>query len=217
MRRNRELDEKMATAGSPLDLCPRAGKAISAKAEFCKRVRFRQSDCQNCTDICPDAAITLDMGPHVDDTCTRCGLCVNACPTEVFHPGVDLVEYFSAEFQSAVGDGCKTDGKGTFQIHCQNAEKHSEESHRVACLGNITEQVMLAGALSGLGELVLTSGCCSRCRLARGETQLQGSMATFRALEHSLGVEGFCLRREERPARKPQQARLSRRALFASS
>ena len=52
--------------------------------DLCKRVRFRQSSCNICIDICPTEAISLPFGPEISDACINCGLCQIACPTETF-------------------------------------------------------------------------------------------------------------------------------------
>ena len=63
-------------------------------------------------------------------------------------------------------------------------------------MGNITENVIVSGALLGLDELVLARGNCSQCRLARGEALFQNAITTFRVWEQGLGLKGFVLRLE---------------------
>ena len=71
-------------AGFVLNVVLNEAHNICVIPGFCQRVRFRKSNCQRCLEICPENAISLNPGPAINSGCTDCGLCLNACPTEVF-------------------------------------------------------------------------------------------------------------------------------------
>ncbi len=53
---------------------------------LCLNRRYKAANCQRCAAACPVEAITV-YGPNItldEDACTRCGLCLNVCPTQVF-------------------------------------------------------------------------------------------------------------------------------------
>jgi ferredoxin len=201
-------------AGLLLNLALNEDCAVTATTGLCKNVRFRQGDCRECVNICPESAISLDLGPDINDNCTGCGLCVSACPTEALQHQVDMERYLLDEMKSLPGDGQTAGGKTSFFIHCREAEKADRNSHLVPCLGNISENVMLGGALSGLDNLVMSRGACSQCRLMQGETQLRDSIERFHALREPLGLEGFELQVEENRKDAEKEKKLSRRAFF---
>lgn len=203
-------------AGFLLSLALSEAETISTTPGLCKRVRYRQSECSECVDTCPEAAITMDLGPHVSDACTRCGLCVNVCPTEVFQHGFDMDQHLLDQIDSLIGDNRTSASKKSFHIHCQQAEKQDEKSSCVACLGNINENVLLGGALMGLNELVLARGDCRRCRLTSGEALFRDAITTFGVSEQSLGLNGFVLRLEEKQKEEEKVVKLTRRAFFSS-
>lgn len=204
------------TAGFLLGLALAEGVTISTTPALCKRVRYRQSECHECVDTCPEDAITMNLGPRINDACTQCGLCVNVCPTEVFQHTFNLDQYLLDQIDSLISNSRTSKSKKSYHIHCQQAEKQDEKSSCVACLGNINENVLLGGALMGLDELVLTMGDCRRCRLTSGEALFRDAITTFRVSERSLGLNGFVLRLEEKQKEEANEVKLTRRAFFSS-
>lgn len=184
-----------------------------AFAGLCKRVRFRQSDCQRCLDVCPENAIALEPGPVINDRCSGCGLCQTACPTEVFQGEAHTDQHLL----SRIGPSLTTDQpRGSEQrqfLHCGEAEQQHRNSFRIPCLGSITENFMLGVALRGVDELVLTKGVCSQCRLHKGEQLLDDAVAAFDGLSGSIGLTNFALTLNEMPREK--ETRLGRRAFFS--
>jgi ferredoxin len=202
-------------AGLLLNLALNEGCAITATTDLCKNVRFRQGDCRECVNICPESAISLELGPDINDNCTGCGLCVSACPTEALQHQVDMEQYLLDAMESLSGDGQAAGEKTSFFIHCREAEKADRNSHPVPCLGNVSENIMLGGALSGVNKIVMSRGACSQCRLMQGEAQLQSSIERFHALQKPLGLEGFELHVEENRKDAEKNKKLSRRTFFS--
>jgi len=202
-------------AGLLLNLALRKVQAISAVPAYCKRMRFRHSDCRKCVDICPEHAITLPMGPSINEDCSNCGLCLNVCPIEAFQSDVNTDQFFLDQMLLLRSKDQGSGKKKRVFIHCQEAEAQNEDSLGILCLGNITENIILGGALLGIDEVILTKGTCSRCHLAQGERLLNNCVNTSRALIESIGIKGFSLRVQEQQKDKEKESRLSRRAFFS--
>ena len=210
------------TAGFILDAVLDKKQHIAVVPELCKRVRFRKSTCQTCVDVCPENAITLSPGPVINDNCSNCGLCQNACPTEVFQNDVDtnqlLLQQVEALFSQDLDIDPAADNQKRLFIHCSQAEKEDKNSLAIHCLGNISENFFLGAAFSGLKEVSLkevslTKGHCSQCHLKNGEALLTNSITTSQAIVENMGLEAFSLRLNE--AQKDNDAPLSRRELFS--
>jgi ferredoxin len=197
------------------NLAPKEAEPISISSGLCKRVRFRQSECQRCVDVCPEQAITLDFGPIINELCSQCGLCVNVCPTEVFHEATpkdaDLLERIKVFLDKSPA----ATGMTRFFIHCQEAEPAHEHSCGVTCLGNLNENVMLGANLAGLDEMVLVKGNCTQCQLAKGEALLRNAVEAFSALQDNMRPRAFNLRLVEEPKDKEREEQLSRRRFFS--
>jgi ferredoxin/coenzyme F420-reducing hydrogenase delta subunit len=188
---------------------------LSVSPDLCKRVRYRQSDCQHCVEVCPEQAIDFDIGPSINDKCSECGLCINSCPTEVFGSAlvsdVDIIE----QFQASVTASGNTDNKEAVYIHCQAADMPHSNSQQVNCLGILNENVMLAAGLSGATELVLTKGDCRHCHLAQGEALLRHTVETFTSLQKALNLTTGAVRIEDRPKVDKHLAKPERRQFFS--
>lgn len=76
-------------------LAPFEGQPISLQPDQCLNGRHKEAGCHRCASACPTQAITLHphndrsshgpLLPRLDDEgCVRCGLCLHACPTDVF-------------------------------------------------------------------------------------------------------------------------------------
>ena len=188
---------------------------VSVTAELCKRVRFRRSTCQNCVDVCPDNAITLSPGPSINDNCSNCGLCQNACPTEVFEGDVNRDQLLLRQVKSLFGkDQTLGTKKGLF-IHCSQAKKQNKCSLAINCLGNMSENIFLGAALSGMARMNLVKGRCSQCHLKNGETLLANSMITSQEIVEHIGLKKLALSLNEAQKDSIKDAPLTRRELFS--
>ncbi len=203
------------TIGLLLDAVLDEAQHISVAPELCKRMRFRRSTCQNCVDVCPDNAITLSSGPSINDNCSNCGLCQNACPTEVFQNDVNMDQVLLKQVESLFSkDQAPADKKRLF-IHCSQAEKQDKNSLAIRCLGNMSENFILGAALSDLDEVNLTKGHCSQCHLNNGEAFLTNTMTTSQVMVENMGLETFALSLHEEQKDHNNGETLTRREFFS--
>lgn len=78
-----------------LPLSQFGGQPIHVQPDQCLNGRHKDAGCHRCVEACPTQAIALypqnDRSPHgpllpqlTSEQCVRCGLCLHACPTDVF-------------------------------------------------------------------------------------------------------------------------------------
>jgi len=189
------------------------GSGISSSPELCQKVRFPKSTCRRCVDICPEKAISLDPGPRISDLCSGCGLCVRACPTEVFESELYPDRYFLDRVRTFL-DGREGTGDGReLSIYCQRAERPSTDAVGVPCLGIVGENVLFGAALAGCEEVNLIRGSCERCRLKPAEHLLQSSIRRARALALGTGLDKVSFTTVERA--KEKRAPVGRREMLS--
>ena len=203
------------SVGIPLDAVLIETQAVSVDAELCKRVRYRKSTCQSCVDVCPDNAITLSPGPVINASCTHCGLCQNACPTEVFQNDVNVDQALLQQVGSPRSKDQAVANKNRVFIHCSQAETQDDNSLAIHCLGNMSENFFLGSALSGLDEIILTHGHCSQCQLKNAEGLFTKSIKTSQAIIKNMGLEKCAMTLIEEQKAHAEAPRLTRRALFS--
>lgn len=200
--------------GNLLEVVLSQDRNIKVDAGYCKRVRYRKSDCRICLEICPENAISLNPGPTINGDCSDCGLCRAACPTEVFRDDHSTDRRLLNQAKSRSGKAPPEQDK-RLSIHCHLAEGRNADSLPVPCLGTVTENIHLGAAISGFDEVELTKGICSGCRLKRGETMLLDAVTTSRALLESVGAGRVVIRVVERAKKKGNEEILSRRDVFS--
>ena len=186
---------------------------ISVSSALCQRVRFKKSQCRKCLDICPDDAISFNPGPTLSSSCSECGLCQTACPTEVFRDDLRSETYLLDQVRSLLPQSSSPGAKRRLFIHCQQAEASPEAALSVSCLGALSENVLVGAALLGFDETVLISGRCSECRLRPGEALVESSIKTSSNLLRGLDLGEASMRREEK--QKQREAARDRKELFS--
>ena len=202
-------------AGNLLDVALNEDRNITVFSGYCKRVRFRKSDCRSCLEVCPENAISLNPGPTINSDCSDCGLCLNACPTEVFRNDLSTDRHLLNQARAFLEKDQPPGETKRLSIHCHLAESQNNGSLLVPCLGRITENIILGAAVSGFDEVHLTKGTCSSCRLKQGEELLTYAVTTSRVLLERLGLGRFSIRVEEREKKKGKEEVLSRRDIFS--
>ena len=186
------------TSGVRSRLALNQGSGISSSPGLCQRVRFRKSTCRSCVEFCPEKAISLDPGPRISDLCSGCGLCVRACPTEVFESELYPDGYFLNRVTSLLDSDEVTGDEKKLSIYCRRAESPNTDAVGVPCLGAVGENVLFGAALAGFKEVILIRGSCERCHLKPAEHLMQSSIRRARALVTGAGMGEVSLTMVER-------------------
>lgn len=117
----------------------------------CLRMRFSDSSCCGCVDICPHGAITLDGTLSVNaEKCRGCLLCTAVCPGGTLEQSEDFSACLTC--LSKVPEPV---------LGCIRTKENSNGT--VACLGGLSEEHLLALSHSLTGKLVLNLSLCSDC------------------------------------------------------
>jgi len=201
--------------GTLWNLAVHGTQDITTLPDLCKRARFRRSHCQRCVEICPDDAISLELGPVVSDRCSDCGLCQNACPTEALRSGLgterDLLNRAASLFRKDEASGQRK----RLVVQCREAQSQGGDALLVSCLGRVTENVIIGAALVGFDQVSLVTGACSECRLEQGEKLLRRSVACATAVLESMALlEKISIAVEPEP--EEREAVWGRREIFSS-
>ena len=151
--------------------------------DLCKRVLFRQSECQLCADICPTNAISLPFGPELSSECINCGLCEIACPTEAFE-GLHNTDQMLLEMLDEQSDTIINDHK--LYVHCHQAEADYEGSVSVKCLGNMTENSLMAMMGADVKVLMSSTGKCNDCKMCEGMGLFKKAAASYTKLSKMI-------------------------------
>lgn len=184
---------------------------IRAHASLCKRLRYRPSDCARCREICPEDAISLAAGPRVDERCSGCGLCLTACPTEVFRDPRDTEALFLRQATSLLRR--EPAHPEQLIVRCHRAAREDRGVLDVPCLGSLSENVLVGAALAGFEGIILKRGRCSRCHLRKGGALIEDLVNNTRRLLASLALGGVLVGVTEQD--RPAGERISRKELFS--
>lgn len=117
----------------------------------CLKMRFSESSCCRCIDICPHGTVTLDGGLAINkELCRGCLLCTAVCPVGALEQSSDISSCLAQ--LSRVPEPV---------LGCIRTKEHSNAT--LACLGGLSEEhlVKLSHTLSG--KLTLNMTACSDC------------------------------------------------------
>jgi len=181
--------------------------------DLCKRVNFRQSECHVCVDICPTKAISLPFGPVLSDTCINCGLCQIACPTEVFE-GIDNTDQMLLDLLQDQTDTIVNDNK--FYVCCHQAEADNAHSVAVNCLGNLTENALMAMAGVDVQTLIVTTGKCSSCQLHQGSKLFKQAATIYASLSAMISRPAITIESRENQKSLQSSSTRNRREFLRS-
>ncbi len=125
---------------------------------LCLRSRHKKSSCRFCLECCPTGAISFGDSLQIDHSlCSGCGVCVNLCPTDVFH--LRDLSYESLLAQVKKGD--------VAEFAC-SLSASDESSLRVPCLGFLNEAVFVGAIGCGAQAVKLDVARCKGCKHALG-------------------------------------------------
>jgi len=120
-------------------------------ATRCLPMRFSDSSCKHCVDICPHRAVSLDGFLAINPNhCSGCMLCTAVCPAGALELNIDFQATLAQ--LSRVPEpvlGCR------LTAECSNAT--------LPCLGGLSEEHLLSLSHSLSGKLTLNAVKCSDC------------------------------------------------------
>lgn len=124
---------------------------LVADASRCLRMRFSESGCRRCSDICPHGAVAHDGGLFIDrEQCRGCLLCTTVCPVGALeqNSGFSACLASLSKVPEPVLGCVRTKG-------CSNGA--------MACLGGLSEEHLLALCHTLAGSLTLNLSLCCDC------------------------------------------------------
>ena len=117
----------------------------------CLRMRFNESSCRQCVDICPHESVTLDGGLSVNpDQCHGCLLCTSGCPVGALEQSADFA-------------ACLTQLSRSPEPHLGCIRTKANSNAAVACLGGLSQEHLLALCHSLPDTLTLNLSKCAEC------------------------------------------------------
>lgn len=125
---------------------------LAVDTSRCLRMRYSESGCRRCADICPHRAVTLDGGLSIDpQQCRGCLLCTAVCPVGALEQNNDFTVILAqlSRVSSPV-------------LGCSLTSEQSNAT--LACLGGLSAEHLLTLSHSLCGELTLNLTDCSGCR-----------------------------------------------------
>lgn len=120
-------------------------------ASRCLKMRFSDSSCRRCADICPKKALYLDGVLAVNPKhCSGCLLCTTFCPTGALE--------LSGDFSACLSQLSRVTEP---VLGCIRTKENSNTA--LACLGGLSEEHLLALSHSLSGKLTLNLTGCGDC------------------------------------------------------
>lgn len=143
----------------------------------CLRMRYGESRCSHCIDICPHGAVTLENGLTITaELCHGCLLCTTVCPSGALEPQYDfrpVLALLSRSPEAVLG--------------CSGTKELSNAT--LPCLGGLSEEHLFTLCHSMTGKLTLNLSHCSDCPNGSITTYLLQRLA---ALSASALLENGC-------------------------
>jgi len=144
-------------------------------ASRCLKMRFSESSCRRCVDICPHGAVNLDGCLTIKpDNCLGCMLCTSVCPVGALEQNGD--------FQACLANLSKVPEP---VLGCIRTKEYSNGT--VPCLGGLSEEHFLALYHTLAGRLTLNLSLCRDCPNNSMIAQLQQRLDALSSAKLSCG------------------------------
>lgn len=176
---------------------PFAVERFTVHSERCLNRHYVQANCSRCAESCPVTAIQVGRDDvQVDEpACVRCGVCVRACPTELF------VETGSPETE--FGEEVRRSAKRDLEIACPLAVVNGRHGKTAVpsrapeskcfiaprCLGAMSAANWLELTQMGQRAVWVHDDPCATCPLAQAHKQIQTAVREANAWLVNYGRE----------------------------
>lgn len=164
------------------------GASVLQQTTLCLNRRHRAVGCTQCVTACPVEAIALvDGAPTLDaETCIRCGLCLQTCPTSVFsqpNPAeAQLLAVVAQQSAPAILLVCpfhSTPSQSTAPVDLI-------VQHR-RCLAALSIDQLLALSQAGVRTVWLDDHPCTSCPLSVTQARLHKTITSANTLLQAFG------------------------------
>ncbi|MCC6801894.1 MAG: 4Fe-4S binding protein [Anaerolineae bacterium] len=193
---------------------------ITVRAMQCVRARDKTAACDRCVEACPAGAIQLENGVQLDtEACIRCGLCLHACPTDVFS-GTDDVHRLLFCASQLVDREILDVACAMHPDPASTDPKTDAVITTTGCLAALGASAYLSLAAQNVREVRVRLDACARCPLATLQPAIEAAVERAAGLLDGLddGHRVVIAEPAQRPKRRPvysvRNPPVSRRGLF---
>lgn len=202
---------------------PFVTRPVELNTAQCLNLKHHEAACSRCSDVCPTASIVVN-GSTVRvnlETCLGCGLCLHACPSEVF-----ATNRWSERTPLVNAGDLQTERVDVFCTRYPDAQTGQREVGCVqipTCLAAMSPGIWFEFGLKKSTQVRLDA--CVGCPLENTTSAVERSVDTANAWLHDAGHETrvACVRVADdsapsgrRPVIDGEHVRTSRRGFFRS-
>ncbi|MBI5739418.1 MAG: 4Fe-4S binding protein [Nitrospirae bacterium] len=141
-----------------IDRLAEAAEPICADRSRCLRMRFNRSECSQCTGVCRSNAIRVQDDVSIDfRLCSKCMLCVSACPSDCF----DIKGF---DFLSVLAKVKKIRDSGVVPVLGCNMKPSVQAHVTTPCLGFLSLEHLLALSVIPEATVHINMTECGDCK-----------------------------------------------------
>lgn len=142
---------------------------LHSDSSRCLRMRFSESTCRRCIEICPHSAVTIDGGLAINpDRCRGCLLCTVVCP-------VGALEQ-QGDFATSLAQLCRVPEP---LLGCIRTKELSHA--HLTCLGGLSEEHLVALYHTLTKRLTINLSGCGACPNSPITSELKRQLAAVAA------------------------------------